>query len=313
MSLAPASSTQATYSSGVKRFLNFCMEHGVQPLPADKRTLVYFAAALSQSLSTPTIKVYLSAVGSFHRRQGFKDPTHHNPQLKMVLRGTQQANLDRPSHPRQPITRAVLHRLLYQVRYSCKLHKHDKRMLTAAFLLAFFGFLRVSEFTIPSRSRFNPRTHPTKASISCKRKYYAFTIKASKTDQLHQGHKIYICRSHEKFCPYSAMQKYIGHFPHSPAVGAQPLFTFRDGSPLTRHSCLKHLRRFLHKAGYLPQDFNTHSFRIGAAMSAAHSGLPAHQIKLLGRWKSKAYCRYIPSRHPAKVAAKTFATSSPRK
>ena len=48
----------------------------MQPLPADKRTLVYFAAALSRSLSTPTIKVYLSAVGSFHRRQGFKDPTH---------------------------------------------------------------------------------------------------------------------------------------------------------------------------------------------------------------------------------------------
>ena len=67
------------------------------------------------------------------------------------------------------------------------------------------------------------------------------------------------------------------------------------------------------KAGYLPQDFNTHSFQIGAATSPAHSGLPAHQIKLLGRWKSKAYCRYIRSRHPAKVAAKTFATSSLRK
>ena len=176
MSLALASSTQATYSSGVKRFLNFCMEHGVPPFPADKRTLVYFAAALSRSLSTPTIKVYLSAVvGSFHCLQGFKDPTHHNPQLRMVLRGTQQANFDRTSHPRQPITRAVLHRILYQVRYSCKLHKHDKRMLTAAFSLAFFGFLRVSEFIIPSRSRSNPRTHPTKAGISCKWKY-AFTI-----------------------------------------------------------------------------------------------------------------------------------------
>ena len=222
--------------------------------PADVTRLspppVFEERAWGRGYSTPTIKVHLSAVGSHHHRQGFKDPTHHNLQLKMVLRGTQQANLDRTSHPRQPITRAVLHRLLYQVRYSRKLHKHDKHMLTAAFLLAFFGFLRVSEFTIPSRSRFNPRTHPTKASVSCKRKYYAFTIKASKTNQLHPGHKIYILRSHETICPYSVMQKYIGHFPHSPAVGAQPLFTFRDGSPLTRHSCLKHLRRSLHKAGY---------------------------------------------------------------
>ena len=44
-------------------------------------------------------------------------------------------------------------------------------MLTAAFLLAFFGVLRVSDFTIPSWSRFNPRTQPTKDSVACKRKY----------------------------------------------------------------------------------------------------------------------------------------------
>ena len=97
MSLALASSTQATYSSAVNQFLNFCMQNGVQPLPADKHTLVYFAVALSQTLLIPTIKVYLSAVGSLHRHQGFKDPSHHNPQLKMVLQGTQQANLDKTS------------------------------------------------------------------------------------------------------------------------------------------------------------------------------------------------------------------------
>lgn len=103
MSLALATSMQGTYSRGVKRFLNFCMEHGVQPLPADKLTLVYFAVALSRSLIIHTIKVYLSEVGSLHHRQ---DPMHHNPQLKMVLRGT---DIDRSS---QPITRAVLHKVL---------------------------------------------------------------------------------------------------------------------------------------------------------------------------------------------------------
>ena len=114
-------------------------------------------------------------------------------------------------HTQGSRTRAVLHRFLHQVRDSRKLHKHDKHtfMLTAAFLLAFFGFLRISEFTIPSRSRFNPQAHPTKASVLYKRKYFVCTIKASKTDQLHQGHKIYILRSHERFCPFSAMQKYL--------------------------------------------------------------------------------------------------------
>ena len=124
MSLALASATQTTYSSGVKRFLNFCM-------------LVYFAVTLSRSLTLPTIKVYLLAVGSFHCRQGFKDPTHHNPQLKMVFCGTQRANIDRRSHPRQPITRAILHRVLHQVQHSYKLPRQDKHMLTAAFCWLF--------------------------------------------------------------------------------------------------------------------------------------------------------------------------------
>ena len=36
-----------------------------------------------------------------------------------------------------------------------------------------------------------------------------------------------------------------------------------------------------------------HSFRIGAAMTAAQQGLQDSLIKMLGRWESSAYTRYI--------------------
>ena len=39
--------------------------------------------------------------------------------------------------------------------------------------------------------------------------------------------------------------------------------------------------------------FNTHSFRIGAATSAKQAGMADVDIKMLGRWKSEAYQRYI--------------------
>ena len=39
--------------------------------------------------------------------------------------------------------------------------------------------------------------------------------------------------------------------------------------------------------------YNTHSFRIGAATSAIEAGISDVQVKMLGRWKSDAYQRYV--------------------
>jgi hypothetical protein len=42
-----------------------------------------------------------------------------------------------------------------------------------------------------------------------------------------------------------------------------------------------------------PNDFNTHSFRIGAATSFSVLGKFDDEIKKLGRWKSSAFSNYI--------------------
>ena len=84
-----------------------------------------------------------------------------------------------------------------------------------------------------------------------------------------------------------------------------PLFTFASGKPLSRSSCLKHLHAALSKMGYNHKNFNTHSFRIGAATSAAHAGISTSLIKVLGRWRSDAYRRYTRSHGHAIRAAAT--------
>ena len=50
--------------------------------------------------------------------------------------------------------------------------------------------------------------------------------------------------------PSITIQNYVLHFPDYTEVIAQYLFTFNDGSLRTRHTCLKYLRMFLHKASY---------------------------------------------------------------
>ncbi len=77
-----------------------------------------------------------------------------------------------------------------------------------------------------------------------------------------------------------------------------PLFRFRDGTPLTRQVFVGKVKAALMQAGVDSSHYSGHSFRIGAATTAAACGISDATIQLLGRWKSDCYTRYIrPSYH----------------
>ena len=78
-------------------------------------------------------------------------------------------------------------------------------------------------------------------------------------------------------------------FPHG------PLFTLSCGAFLTRSETSKTTKSLLRAAGFDPDPYSSHSYRIGAATAAAEAGLPEHMIKTLGRWRSSAYQTYIRS------------------
>lgn len=193
--LAFAPSTRETYKAGISRFKQFCDHHQRPALPADKDTIVYFAVALSRSLSPATIKVYLSSVSAWHQLHGYKSPTRHSPILRLIMKGAKKryAHMGSRRPTRQPLTTNILKDVIQQLRApTCHLCKHDKCMLAAAFTLAFFGLLRVSEFTVPSKRSFDPRKHASLTSVRWGHDYFVFTIKSSKTDQFRHGHAVYI-------------------------------------------------------------------------------------------------------------------------
>ena len=74
---------------------------------------------------------------------------------------------------------------------------------------------------------------------------------------------------------------------------AGALFTFRDGRVLTRARFVELVRAALRKAGVEHEKYSGHSFRIGAATTAAAKGIEDCIIKILGRWESLAYLQYI--------------------
>ena len=271
--------------------------------------MAYFAASLNQSgLAPPTITVYLSAVGTWHREQGLRDPCHHNILLRLVKRGIARSH-HRPQALREPITPGILRRLLAALRRDNQLRPQDQRMLAAAFCSAFHGFLRVGEFTTPTGTTFNHNVHTALGDITWHPTHLRLRLKQSKTDQIGRGTIVPLPRTGDASCPYNAMTQYWKDVTAtSPA--RTPLFHFADGCPLSSVECRHHLRRLLSQAGYQASLYNTHSFRIGAATTAAAAGATSRQIKHLGRWRSKAYKRYI---RPTQSAASIVLRSKPRR
>ena len=295
--LAISRSSSRTYASGSARFRQFCQRLGVTALPATKHTVALFAADLSRSVAPNTARVYLAAVSLLHRRAGLQSPTRHNPSLQLALRGMARYRPARHTPTRKPITASILNSLLVALHSTQRWCRHDRAMLRAALCLSFYGFLRGSEFTIPTRSGFDPTIHPTPADISSSANLLHFRIKKSKTDQHALGHTITLGATGGRLCPVRIIGHYLSHYTVSPR---RPLFTTCNGTPLTLRAFRHVLRMLLKRIGLPPLEYNTHSLRIGAATTAAAAGIPTRTIKQLGRWRSSAYRSYIrPREHHA--------------
>ena len=75
--------------------------------------------------------------------------------------------------------------------------------------------------------------------------------------------------------------------------GVLSLFTFQDGSYFMRAKFVELVREALQRVGMDQRQYCGHSFRIGAATTAAQKGLEDCIIKTLGRWESVAYLQYV--------------------
>ena len=109
-------------------------------------------------------------------------------------------------------------------------------------------------------------------------------------DQLRQGVTIVLGKSEQfPLCPLTAMLSYLAVRGNS----SGPLFTWKDGVFLTQANFIAAVKKALESAGLDTSNFNGHSFRIGAAMTAAARGIEDSMIKTLGCWESDAYQRYV--------------------
>ena len=92
-----------------------------------------------------------------------------------------------------------------------------------------------------------------------------------------------------------------------------PLFRLSDGRLLTKQIFIEKVRAALSVLGYDDTSYAGHSFRIGAATTAAACGIEDSLIKILGRWESSAYQLYVrSSRQTLKSVSKRLVAQVPK-
>ena len=136
---------------------------------------------------------------------------------------------------------------------------------------------------MPSSSAFNPSVHLTRADVAVDSHHnptmLAVNIKFSKTDQMGKRTTIYLGRTSGPICPVSAMLQYVAIRPVTDGVQ----FITKNSNPLSKSAFATMVQVTLRRVGIDPSRFKGHSFRIGAATTAAACGLNKGLIKMLGR------------------------------
>ena len=159
--------------------------------------------------------------------------------------------------------------------------------------MGFFGFMRAGEFTVRSSQQCDIDSSLSVMDVAIDSHTSPYMVrvhlKHSKTDPFRHGVDIFLGRTDAVLCPVAAILAYCAIRPSVPG----PFFIFRDGSPLTRDRLVSAVRAALSQAGVDNSQYSGHSFRVGAATTAAQQGLSDATIKMLGRWESSAYERYI--------------------
>ncbi|XP_071119608.1 uncharacterized protein [Haliotis cracherodii] len=298
---ALASSTHTVYQAGCNVFLGFLMTCSIvcsfANLPnLTEDVLLYFVTYCHYTLKLryATIKTYLCGIRFMYLKYDMTNPwiNGSTTRLETIIKAIKKLQ-GSSSRTRLPISITVLSDMCIRLNQGVFNPYIDLLMKTAC-CMAFFAFLRCGEFTCDA---YNPTIHLSINSVAFNKELSTASVclKASKTDPFRKGVIITLHRLYEAplCCPVRTLLQYLVLRNQRTSNPLDPLFLMPNGVAMDRKFFIDHLKLVLHRSGYDHTNYNGHSFRIGAATTAATAGIPDHLIKTLGRWSSDCYNRYI--------------------
>ena len=273
------------YSVALRTFIRFAEGQGhFVSLPSTLSQVIDFISYLSlNNFASSTIKSYISALSYKSKISNATDYTDFLVVKKMLSGLTR---MDNRRDLRLPVTFDILVKIVHALPYICY-SNFESVLFGSIYTLAIYAFLRVGEVV-------QVLGHDIGHALQLHHiKFYPnhveLYIPHSKTDQQGYGHIIVVPSSNKDICPVRALKQYNCIRPKFQGS----FFRHVNGVPVTRYQFTKVLKTALSHCNMAPGRFTSHSFRIGAATSAALAGWSDSQISECGRWKSNAFRRYI--------------------
>lgn len=290
--LLNASLSQSSICSYKNSINRYCQFHNIYYahtplLPVSTAQLAQFIALChAQDYRPATITSYVSAIGYIHKIQGLPNPAD-SFLIKKLLHGTRRSSCADKRHPFTLTQLQTLINTLPQVaesEYACILFK-------AMILTAFFALLRVGEFCLSRTGRANLLTwdqvtfHRNNNKVtSALITMYHYKHSTGRPALIPLARQ---CPRH--LCPIRALLRYRKKSP----LQSGPLFHDQRGLPIPASQFRTVLKDCVIRSHLDPALYTGHSLRIGGATLAHLHKMPPESIRLLGRWRSQAFQRYI--------------------
>lgn len=288
VSLSP--STRDTYQRAFRTYQTFHQLYNRDKIifPISTISMARFIAFCKQSkgMKHNSITTMVAGLSYFHRLWGYRSPAT-TFLIRYLLKATKVNNFP---DKRLPITIPILLQLLHSVSVQMP-SKYDQLLVRTMFLVAYFGLLRIGEFT---KTRLGSSNCLQRHQISFK--LVSGKLTSARLHFMHYKHSngseqsVPLSRSENKqLCPVRNLYKYYSKSTDSTG----PLFKHKCGFPVSDSYFRATLKSCLKYAGLDSSKYTPHSFGIVGATYAHDRQYTATQIKGLGCWRSDSYRKYI--------------------
>ena len=270
--------------------MHVCRLLRLKPLPASVNTLLaYIGFCANNSVAYRTIVSRLSTVSFIHKLNEQPDLAKSFIIRKCLLGYNKQFF---SADVRKPITLQLLNSLcdvlpcMFSNSYIVLLYK-------TMFLIAFYAFLRVSEFTASTSATQHGLKvdqvsvhYPTPAHPTLLVKFHSYKHSKGRPFVL----EINSLQS-TAYCPVFNMIQYLKVRPRGQGL----LFVQQDSTPVSAKHFSSVVKEATHRVTGSSCGFSTHCFRIGAVSHCFHAkGMSKDVISRMARWSSsKAIDSYI--------------------
>ncbi|CAI7826797.1 unnamed protein product [Closterium sp. NIES-53] len=273
-----APSTIQTYEPYWLKFRAFCKKVSLSYLPTTDLTLaLYLVHALKHKATLSAITLTCSAVSFAHKMTGTACPT--DGPFTSQVREFAKRHAPRPNRTKEPVSLHQVHSMAQEFLTSHIPSEFQKGLIP---LLMYTGFLRYSDLVAIQWQ-----------DIQFEDTAMWVLIPHSKTDQESKGVWVPVAATDGPYCPVQTTKKFIKIAGYDSSTEGPLIRVFPRGAkatpqdkspsyPTLRNWCLEAFR----KIGLDPKHLGTHSFRKGAATTAAGVRITDRMFKRLGRWRS---------------------------